>query len=482
MIRRDVDANRHRAKIASQVAMLRLGMQAPRRYSPAQCSKMEALRRRMGTLSRRQILGSLMAAGLSGARPRTGRADIRLAEFTLENGLRVHCAPTPSHYVAAALTLRSREIPGAGGLGHIMEHTSFTGAAGALSSREVNSLHKAYLHDSNATTSPGLIQWQAGFLPARAAEALHLLALTSLDQKFDVETVASEARIVLQELYLDKYDSERIVKKQFDAALYGENHPYAKDTTEAEIAKAKTPPEQLAAELRAFAGGIRLPGNMDLFLVGDLEMDVIEPLVRKAFGPFPGANGPLLDVPIVGVTRSHHGFNGTSQQLKRPLSEVRIGWNTGVRMVDPDVTVLVALGLYLDDLITKELREKKGDTYSPEVSYKPDRCSGIFSVKVTSSKAAAEVERDILRVVGSIKESVDAAEIANFKDRLAFTRYKAADSNDSVLTCMLSRLLEGGTVEDCNIADLTAAEVQTAAVRYLPSHKGGYVCARLHGS
>jgi hypothetical protein len=36
----------------------------------------------------------------------------------------------------------------------------------------------------------------AQFLPKNIAQVLDLLAITSLDQKFDVETVASEAKVV----------------------------------------------------------------------------------------------------------------------------------------------------------------------------------------------------------------------------------------------------------------------------------------------
>ena len=106
-----------------------------------------------------------------------------------------------------------------------MEHTSFTGAAGSLSAKEVKALHSDCIQESNATTGHGMIEWNATFLPKYTGEVLDQLAITSLDQKFDVETVASEARIVLQELYLDKYDAKGQAKRQFDAALYGPSIP-----------------------------------------------------------------------------------------------------------------------------------------------------------------------------------------------------------------------------------------------------------------
>jgi len=67
----------------------------------------------------------------------------------------MHLASNKSGYVSAALVLRSKEIADPRGLAHIMEHTSFTGAAGSLSAKEVKTLHSDCIQDSNATTGRG---------------------------------------------------------------------------------------------------------------------------------------------------------------------------------------------------------------------------------------------------------------------------------------------------------------------------------------
>src|SRR5690606_32712881 len=103
-------------------------------------------------------------------------------QYVLGNGLRVHCCRCSSRYISAALVLRSREIMAHGGLAHILEHTSFTGAAGDLPARELKNRHRSIIQESNATTAPGILEWYASFLPRYAPDALHLLAITSLDQ------------------------------------------------------------------------------------------------------------------------------------------------------------------------------------------------------------------------------------------------------------------------------------------------------------
>ena len=436
----------------------------------------------MPTMTRRDLLRAGSVAWLvpSALSASPSSAETSQTSFSLSNGLRVHCASTSSSYISAILLLRSKEIMGPGGLAHILEHTSFSGAAGLMTAPQVKERHKAVLHDSNASTAPGFIQWQASFLPRRFSEALRLLATTSLDQKFDVDTVASEARVVLQELYLDKYDSERVLKKRFHAKLYGAQHPYSRDTADAEIAKANTPPEKLAAELRQYAQTIRLPANMDLFLVGRMDGENVEDLVGDAFGKYPFAEGRLLDIPNVAVTRTHHKLKGTSQQLKRPLSELKIAWNTGVRVMDPDAAALVALSHYMNDLVIEELREK-GYAYSPDVSYQPDRCSGVFKIAAVSSKDPALVERRILRAIDRLKTEVKEGDLDRFKDRLDLSRMKAVEGNDAILKRMVERLVDGGSVEDCDIDTVTANDVRAAARKFLPASNGAYVLSVLSG-
>ena len=353
--------------------------------------------------------------------------------FTLSNGLRTHFVTNRSGYVSAALVLRSKHIANPRGLGHIMEHTSFTGAAGPLTAKQVKDLHSDCIQDSNAITDRGMIQWDASFLPKNMAQVLDLLAITSLDQKFDVETVASEAKVVLQELYLNKYDAKGQANQQFEQALYGAAHPYAHDTTEAEIGAARTPPQLLAAELTQYARLLKLPANMDLFLVGDFDTDQIKEMVRKSFGRFPFAEGPRLEVPQVGITRSHKSLNAVSKEFKRPLSEVLIAWNTGVGVTNPQAQTLFALGEYINKVLFSQLREKFGDTYTPEASFKVDSCSGIFEIKILSSNNPEAVERRIIEALATLKDTIDARELQRFSNRLELKRRKDAQNNDDLL-------------------------------------------------
>jgi predicted Zn-dependent peptidase len=432
-------------------------------------------------MTRRDALKAAASAGLCIAGPMPARAFVARPTLRLDNGLRVHVAANRSGYVSAALVLRSREIAEPRGLAHIMEHTSFAGAAGSLSTKEVKALHGDCIQDSNATTGTGMIEWNATFLPRYTPEVLDLLAITSLDQRFDVETVASEARVVLQELYLDKYDATGVAKRRFDSALYGPSHPYAHDTTETEIATARLAPERLAAELARYSQRLKLPANMDLFLVGEIDPGSLGEMVRKSFGRFPFAEGEMLDLPHVDATRSHVSLGGVSKELRRPMSEMRIAWSTGVAVTKPEARTLMALGEYLNKVLFTELREKSGDSYTPEATFDTDGCCGIFEIKIASSNRPEGVERRLFEALATLKDTLDPKELQRFSDRLELKRRQGAQDNDELLECMVERALYGGSSHDFRIETITVEEIRAAARSHLPHYKGPYVRLTLLG-
>ena len=434
-------------------------------------------------LSRRDALKGLVVGGALPALPAAAatNTDPEPSSFVLSNGLRIHCYAKRSGYVSAALVLRSKEIGEPGGLAHLMEHTSFSGAAGSFSAEQIRRVRQDCMQDSNATTALGTIQWNASFLPQNTARALEMLAVTSLDQRFDVETVEREARVVLQELYLIKYETNARAKRQFDQALYGKSHPYARDTVETEIAKAKCAPQRLARELAAFAETVKLPSNMDLFLVGDVEMSEVRDLAAKYFGRYPFAEGQMFDLPTAQVTRGYNALSAASPDLKGPLSELKIAWNTGVRITDPDAKVLHALGGYLNGALFEQIRDKLGDAYTPEAYYDCDRSAGIFEVLVTSSKSPAAVEARVFETIAALKRSADPAELHRFRDRFELMRRKKAESSDAILENLVGKALNGATIYDYDLGSIGPDDVLAAARRYLPSHKGAYVRLALMG-
>jgi predicted Zn-dependent peptidase len=286
---------------------------------------------------------------------------------------------------------------------------------------------------------------------------------------------------VLQELYLIKYETNARAKRQFDAALYGRSHPYARDTVETEIAKARTPARRLARELSAYAEKVRLPANMDLFVVGDIDPGEIRDLAARHFGPYRHASGPMLDLPSAQITRGYNALSVASPDIVDPLAEIRIAWNTGVRITDPDAMVLLALGGCLNGALFDHIRDKLGDAYTPEAVYDCDRSCGIFEILVTSSRPPEIVETRVFEAVAALKRGVRAVDLERFRDRFELMRRKKAESVDAILESMVSRALNGKAICDFDVASITADDVLQAARKYLPSHRGAYVRLALVG-
>jgi len=398
----------------------------------------------------------------------------------LDNGFRAHCMSNTSGYVAATLILRSSEISN-NGLAHICEHTSCSGAAGTMSAAEVARTYKACIQEGNASTEAGVLQWHASFLPQHLPEVTGLLAAITLDQRFDLETVGSQARVVLEELYLDKYSPDKLAQYKLDRALLGQFHPYAKDTMEEEVARCKIPPAKLAADLRDFAAATRLPANMDLFLVGSIDPGAVEKLVQEHFGKYSFAEGPRLEIPRVGVTRAYKGLTEASHELESPMTNLRIAWNTDVCVTSADARVLMAMSEYLSTALFDDLREKDGDTYTPEVTYEPDACSGIVRISVTSSKDPERTEKKVFDIIDKMKVDIDGKELSRLRDRTALTRRKEAYENETLVDCMVARTLDGASLHDLAVETVTREEVLAAARKYMPSYQQAYVRLALKG-
>ena len=128
------------------------------------------------------------------------------------------------------------------------------------------------------------------------------------------------------------------------------------------------PTRKLAEELRRYADMIRLPANMDLFLVGNVEPRQMCDLANEHFGKCPYASGPMLDLPRVGPIRTYRRISGVASNLSRPMGEIRIAWNTGVAISDPDLTSYLRWW-YLNSFSFGS--GKSARCRSPEAGYSP---------------------------------------------------------------------------------------------------------------
>jgi predicted Zn-dependent peptidase len=163
------------------------------------------------------------------------------------------------------------------------------------------------------------------------------------------------------------------------------------------------------------------------------------------------------------------------------MSDLRIAWSTGACVSSGSARVLLALGEYLNTALFDELREKDGDTYTPEVKYEPDACSGIFTINISSSKDPQRVEKKVFDVIDRMKSHIDEKELARLRDRIELRRRKDAHSNEALLDGLVEKTLHGAAVDDLPVETVTREEMLAAARQYMPSHRQAYVRLALKG-
>ena len=128
-----------------------------------------------------------------------------------------------------------------------------------------------------------------------------------------------------------------------------------------------------------------------------------------------------------------------------------------------------------------DLREKDGDTYTPEVTYEPDTCSGIVKISVSSSQDPERTEKKVFDIIDKMKADIDGRELTRLRDRIALKRRKEAYENETLVDCMVARTLDGASPHDLAVETVTRGDVLAAARKYMPSYQQGYVRLALKG-
>ncbi len=118
---------------------------------------------------------------------------------------------------------------------------------------------------------------------------------------------------------------------------------------------------------------------------------------------------------------------------------------------------------------------------APEVAYRPDGCSGIINIVLSSSKHPATLEQRVLDSLQSLKTDLDAHEATRLRDRAELRRRKIAIRPEAQVECMVRRTIDGASVDEMAPETVSRDELLAAARRYLPSHKAGYVRLALRG-
>lgn len=210
--------------------------------------------------------------------------------FTLDNGLRVavqedHRAPLVA--VELVFGVGSSADGASPGLAHLVEHLCFEGSPNAPDGAFDRWLEGAG-GESDGATGRDTLRLHA----VAPVEALELLLFLESDRmlalRFDAEDLENQRAIVAQELAGTAEAAGGRLAEARARVRFGAEDPYRLPPAGQRAALAELSLEQVLAFHQRWMG----PGNAALALVGDLDLDEAEMLVRRWFSEIPARPAP----------------------------------------------------------------------------------------------------------------------------------------------------------------------------------------------
>ncbi len=230
------------------------------------------------------VLASLLLVLAAAFAPAPALAqDFPLADFKLENGLRVILQPNdavPSICLGIAFHAGSKnERPGITGISHLFEHMMFNGST-LYPPKEFDRILEGGGGYSNAFTSDDMTLYHEEFNPELLPTVLAMEADRMRALKIDAENVEQERGIVQEERRLRVDDSPRSRLYEELRAVAFDAHPYGIPT----IGWMKDLERITVADCRDYFRTYYAPNNAVLCLTGAFDPQAARPLIEKAFG------------------------------------------------------------------------------------------------------------------------------------------------------------------------------------------------------
>jgi len=290
---------------------------------------------------------------------------------------------------------------------------------------------------------------------------------------FPDSEVALAKENTIEGLKQQRSDPNFLGNEQLVKAIYG-NHPYSFVTaTEEQIGKIAR------ADLQKFASTYYVPSNAFLVIVGDIDPAKTLAEVTKAFGSWAGPVAPvetIADPPM--REKRQIIFVNRPDSIQ---STIFVGNATFPRKAPDYYSVRTANIIYCGSFysrLTKNIREDKGYTYSPNSSLNTSEKSGSFVVSAAvrnevTGPTLLEIfyELDKMRVLPVTDEELSSAKTfskGSFSIELA---------NQGALAFRINSIYAFNLQKDfistfgSKIDALTAADLERAAAKYFDTYR-----------
>ncbi len=252
--------------------------------------------------------------------------------LTLDNGLRVAYAPSPTNtvYLGLALDAGTRdETNEESGMAHFAEHLSFKGTD-RRTSRQIITYMESVGGDLNAFTGKEETVYYCTCQKEHFHRAMDILFDVVFHSQYPQEEMDKEVEVVIDEIESYNDSPSELIYDDFEAMLF-QGHPLGRNI----LGDADRLRTYKTKDVLNYTHRLYVPSNAVLFVYGNVSEKEIMKQIKHALPTDEGPNGPQ-DPPPYPSTREGSGYNRlvpTSAGHYTPSPCGRVGEGSGVRRI-----------------------------------------------------------------------------------------------------------------------------------------------------
>ena len=208
--------------------------------------------------------------------------------LTLNNGLRVVYAPSPTNtmYLGLALDAGTRdETDGESGMAHFAEHLSFKGTD-RRTSRQIITYMESVGGDLNAFTGKEETVYYCTCQKEHFSRAMDLLFDVVFHSKYPQEEMDKEVEVVIDEIESYNDSPSELIYDDFEAMLF-QGHPLGRSI----LGNAERLRAYKTEDVQSYTSRLYVPSNAVLFVYGNVSEKEIMKQIRKNDPPQPSLQG-----------------------------------------------------------------------------------------------------------------------------------------------------------------------------------------------
>ena len=368
---------------------------------------------------------------------------------TLECGLRIICAQSPTEVVYAGIAVDAGtrdEMDTESGIAHFTEHMSFKGTP-RLSSRQVSARMESVGGDLNAYTGKEETVYYATFLRQHLDRAVRLLTDMVLHSTFPQEEMVKEAEVVAEEIESYNDQPSELIFDEFESLIFGQ-HPLGRPilgNTE-RLRQFRTP------DMQAFHDRMYRPGRMVLFVLGQIDPHQVVRMAEREIARYGIGTAATQPLPRLAPDSSLIPCEPLLRRKKATHQAHVLLGTRSYAATDPRHTRMFMLSNLLGDpcmssRLNIALRERHGLVYTVESNTACHTDTGLWCIYFGCDPH--DVKRCLRLVQGELRRLTDAPlsqrALDALRQQLKGQIAVAGDNFESRAIGMAKRYLHYGT-------------------------------------